>query len=531
MKKYVNLINKSVYAALLISLVACSKDNAGETDPSAIPEGYTEVKVTPERTKMIRNPFNGWVLYSGLGDGLSETFWEDYDNFQSSEGIVNVSDYASVLYIKGAWSDMNPEENVYIWQDGVNTKPAQRLRMLMEGAEERGLKLAFTFSVDSRDKHYNITPDWVKDKTNGKGGFTSTTGSTPVWSPYPDDPTFQECWTKFITAFAEKFNDPTRVEFISGLALGKWGESHTVIYSTGANNDDPKEAVVNFLSDLLINAFTKVPVVVNYHRSFASTKGEGIDPDSETLLDKLVNKGFSLRHDAFGMKHYYMDWERSYVKKWNYKRPVIMEGGWVKSSHGSSLKGDGYADYAEVRQGEFDEARGACVNMMDFRYSSDMVNGETASWFNDAFNLVNEFIAEGGYRIYPDRVILPEEVTLGDEITIRHSWTNLGWGYCPTNIPQWANRFKVTFALLDSSTGQPVALFQDDAAQPHEWIKGSQKTYTLNTKVENVAPGSYIWAVGIVDKIYENTKIGINLAAKENITDDGWLKLHEVTVK
>lgn len=169
--------------------------------------------------------------------------------------------------------------------------------------------------------------------------------------------------------------------------------------------------------------------------------------------------------------------------------------------------------------------------MMDFRYSSDMVNGETASWFNDAFNLVNEFIAKGGYRIYPDRVILPEEVTLGDEITIRHSWTNLGWGYCPTNIPQWANRFEVTFALLDSSTGQPVALFQDDAAQPHEWIKGSQKTYTLNTKVENVAPGSYIWAVGIVDKIYENTKIGINLAAKENITDDGWLKLHEVTVK
>ena len=84
MKKYIDLINKSVYAALLISLVACSKDNAGETDPSAIPEGYTEVKVTPERTKMIRNPFNGWVLYSGLGDGLSETFNMIISNHQKA---------------------------------------------------------------------------------------------------------------------------------------------------------------------------------------------------------------------------------------------------------------------------------------------------------------------------------------------------------------------------------------------------------------------------------------------------------------
>lgn len=66
MKKYINLINKSVCAAILISLVACSKEDAGETDSSAIPEGYIEVKVTPERTKMIRNPFNGWVLYSVL---------------------------------------------------------------------------------------------------------------------------------------------------------------------------------------------------------------------------------------------------------------------------------------------------------------------------------------------------------------------------------------------------------------------------------------------------------------------------------
>ncbi len=69
-----------------------------------------------------------------------------------------------------------------------------------------------------------------------------------------------------------------------------------------------------------------------------------------------------------------------------------MEGGWVKNSHGNSIQGDGYANYAEVRQGEFDEAKIACVNMMDLRYNSDLYNGETYSWFNEAFHLLNSLV-------------------------------------------------------------------------------------------------------------------------------------------
>lgn len=94
---------------------------------------------------MYRNPFSGWVLYSGLGDGLADDYWEQYDHLQCPSvpgGYVKVSDYASMLLIRVRWSDANPERGVYIWDDGVNTKQAQRLRMLMEGAKERGLKLA-----------------------------------------------------------------------------------------------------------------------------------------------------------------------------------------------------------------------------------------------------------------------------------------------------------------------------------------------------------------------------------------------------
>lgn len=104
----------------------------------------------------------GWVLYAGLGDGLADSYWEDYDNMQSSAGIVRVSDYATTLFIRASWTDFNPEEGKYAWDEDVNTKAAQRFKMLVEGAAERGLKLAFAVIIDSQDKSYDFTPAYVK---------------------------------------------------------------------------------------------------------------------------------------------------------------------------------------------------------------------------------------------------------------------------------------------------------------------------------------------------------------------------------
>lgn len=103
-----------------------------------------------------------------------------------------------------------------------------------------------------------------------------------------------------------------------------------------------------------------------------------------------------------------------------------MEGGWVKKTHGNSIKGDGYNDFADVRHENLMKEK-VLVNMMDLRYSSDIINGETYSWFNDAYGLVQEFIAEGGYRLYPDKISVPYEVANGSTLRITHRWSNLGW--------------------------------------------------------------------------------------------------------
>lgn len=515
-----------IMLSLLIGLPACSDSDSDDGNGGGQNADNTEITIIPERTKMLRNPLNGWVLYTGLGDGLSDTFWETYDNFDSSKGKVKVSDYATTLYIRAAWSLFNPEEGLYVWDEACNTVAARRFRFLVKGAEERNLKLAFTFIVDSRDKSFNFTPDFVKNAA-GIEGFTSGTNGSR-WSPYPDNPVFQKYFEKFIADFAAKYDNPDVTEFVSGFGLGLWGEGHSMIYSTG--NASPRESVFNWAVDLYTKYITKVPLIINYHRCILTTGGFTDTPnaDSERLLKSAVDKGYSVRHDAFGMKGYYKEWERAFAVGMRYKRPIIAEGGWVKNSHGNSIKGDGYANYADVRRGEFSDAKEAQANMLDFRYSSDIANGETYSWFNEAYSLVEQFIAEGGYRLYPNTISLPEEVKNGSTITITHRWSNLGWGYCPTNIPQWKDKYKVAFALLDKNS-DVKHIFIDDVPELCEWISGYPKSYTFSPNISGVTAGEYVWAVGLVDTT-KNNEIGIQISAKGDITAGGWLKLTEVTV-
>lgn len=484
------------------------------------------------KTKLL-NPMLGWVVYGGLGDGLIDDLEEQYSDFETAEGQDNVFMYGGTMYVRGAWSDFEPGEGKYIWDETIwneqhDTITAKRFRMMRDIAQKYGMKLAFTFVVASEDKHYNFTPDYVKEA--GCETYEVTTGSFKGWSPYPDDPVFQEKYEKFLTAFAEKFNDPDVTQFVSGFGLGKWGETHTLKYTT--DDESPREATTEWISSLMARLFTRVPIVINYHRCIMSTTDKaGADLSmAEKLIDMCVNKGFSLRHDAFGMKQYYQNWERGIATKYRYIRPIIMEGGWVEAQHSGSISGDGYANFAEVRQGEYDEAKGANVNMMDLRYSNNVHSGETHSWFNTAFPLVKEFISEGGYRLFPDRVSVPRTASAGGKVTLAHRWINLGWGYCPTNLPQWDQKYKVCFALLDKETGEPLYRFVDPTPEISDWVKGTPHSYRTSFSLTDVAPGDYTWGVGLVDTT-KNNEIGIIISATDEYqTRDGWVKICDVTV-
>ena len=272
-------------------------------------------------------------------------------------------------------------------------------------------------------------------------------------------------------------------------------------------------------------------MVINYHRLVGANNTSGwgaVASDTEKLLNSAINKGYSLRHDAFGMTGYYQDWEKQFAERWNYKRPIIMEGGWITGGthrywiDPSGKYREGHPE--DVRQGEFDASAEAHVNMMDFR-----VGDETNSWFTKCFSLVQRFVTEGGYRLYPDMISLPKDVTSGQKVSIVHRWNNMGWGYCPTNIPQWNQKYKVAFALLDNND-KVVKVFVDEQTDLSTWLKGKPTTYNFDLTMKGVSVGVYNWTVGLVDTTKDN-EIGLQMAVTKNLTDSGWVRLLQVTVK
>lgn len=520
--KYKKLISCLLASLLCVTLHACSDDDDHTGNENNYP-GSTLVKPKYSRSKVLRNPLNGWVMYGSAS--YEETYW-DTEYYVSNLGKkVKVIDYASACYIRTNWATMNPSDGVYAWRD-----PNSKVGKMIYGAINRGVPIAFRFVVDGRDQGMN-TPQFVFDA--GAASYLENASYPTRVTPIPQDPIFQQYYTKFIEALAEDFNDPEQCAFIDAYGLGKWGEAHNVIYedpntSTGENTERLKEEVFEWITDLYSRCFSKVPLVINYHRVVGHPASDGaLNPNTEKMLAMCINKGYSLRQDAFGMTDYYKDWERQFAQTWNYKRPIIMEGGWITGgthrywTDSSGKYREGHPE--DVRQGEFDTSMQARVNMMDFR-----VGYETETWFTLAFPLVERFVIEGGYRLYPERIYLPEDVSKGSEIVIGHRWRNMGWGYFPNNIPQWNYKYRVAFALLDSND-DVKEVFVDTDAEPSGWLKDKIASYDLKMTV-NVPTGSYKWAVAIVDTEKDN-KPYIQLPVNDDVTADGWTKLLDVQVK
>ena len=550
-------VNKFLLMPLLAMTLAVScgeKSGPDEGDvDSAVPTGNVEIKPARDLHSVLKNPMTGWVMY--VSSTADPSYFDTEFTVSAAGETVKVRDYASCFYVRAGWKKFNPEPDKYFWQI-----PDDPLNKLYQRAQELGMPMAFRVVVDGRDQGEN-TPQFVFD--DGAEYWLENDKYPDRKVPNVMDKTWRKWYEKFIEAFAAEFNDPAKLAFIDAYGLGKWGEGHNVCYEgiepirwnddgsvaeyagiVTDNTAEYKENTMEWITSLYSRCFTKVPLVINYHRQIGHPRSSGAQAqsDSEHLLEIAIRNGYSLRSDAIGMTNNdwgYNDWERTFVSKWNCagadpenRRPVLMEGGYIVSSHSywNDPKGYRQGHPEDVRQGEFDESRGARVNTMDFR-----VGDETKSWFEDAFSLVEQFVQEGGYRLYPDLVTVPEKAAMGSDIKVTSRWRNAGWGYCPVNIPQWNQKYKVAYALLDMQTEKPVYQFVDENTDLSTWLSSAPTSYTFDISMKGVAIGGYFWAVGLVDTSLQEQEglhpIGIQVAvSKDSLTDDGWVKLTNVTV-
>ena len=133
--------------------------------------------------------------------------------------------------------------------------------------------------------------------------------------------------------------------------------------------------------------------------------------------------------------------------------------------------------------------------------------------------------------LYPDRLSITTTARSGSNVSLTHRSSNQGWGYFPTTLPQYGDKYKLAIALLDKNTEKPARIYIEEKADIATWMSGKPKTYTSNIKLTDVAAGTYTWAVGLVDTTKENA-IGILLSARDEYqTAEGWVKVGDITIQ
>lgn len=455
------------------------------------------VRPTQDTTSVLHNPAMGWVLYlDAVGKYPdAKNLWRDLSPYAK---------YATIFYHRARWSDYEPTEGHYAWLEDPN------FQQMLQGARQRGLKLAFRIIVNSRDNYAQATPDYVR-QAGAKGYFEQGANHTQLWCPNLDDPIFQAKFARFIQAFGRAFDKPNVVDFVDGNGLGWWGEAHHLQL-----NEAKLDGVYNWVCATYSSAFPHVLLATNIGSEFGLKRDEAI---------AIKQYSYIARRDGLG-SHWFGPEQKQFTLGHFPQVPLIGESCYFSVKNWTDpWKGEaGVQDYRDILAWDVRDALDYHANTLDLRNPND-----AKTWVEDAPELVQKFISEGGYRLSPVEIRFPSVAVSGQPFKIHHTWQNTGVGVLPNANPRWHYKYQVAFALFDSKTKKPVAIQLAPGAEPSGWIKGLAPQYDSALRW-SVPAGTYSLGVAIVDTTQQNAP-GIELAVQDLKRVGGWYLLSSAQMK
>lgn len=453
----------------------------------------------PDLDSLIRNPACGWMLYDDACGMVAEAapYWQAQD--QAARKC------ASIFYVRWRWSDMEPEEGRYAWKEDANFKA------LIAGAKQRGLRLAFRVYVCGWDNAKQATPDYVF-AAGAKGQVRPGAKGEKFLTPNADDPIFRRKLEAFLDAFAREFDDPSRVDFIDGCGLGRWGEGHSLTLA------DPKNEMESL--EWVAEAYAK-----RFKRTLLGWQ-LGINQTYNTVIKE---RDFLIRRDGIG-SIWFKDAEKKMCTDGFPRYPLFAErcywGDTVAQNHAKNdkLYGPTWKTWRDIDATAVDEAIRFHANTLDLRTIADTARFMTYP------ELVMRFCREGGYRLVPEEVTFPERVKAGTTFTLLHSWRNYSVGVLPNLNQRWVSKYHPAWILLQGPNhriiGEPTV---EKNAEPGTWVK--EKSFSYETAMSVPAgtpPGTYKLACAILNTARDGMP-DLNLALKTE-RYGAWHVVGDVTV-
>lgn len=459
---------------------------------------------------MLKNPDKGWYHHL-LDNGVNSYAIRDEAAFRSFPGMDH-------LYLRLAWSYLEPEEGRYDWH---------RIDEVVEKYVPLGYKIAFRITSketgtypgsvgQEQDGVQYATPAWVRQA--GAKGTVVGGGRVKSWTPVWDDPVYLEKLGNFQRAFAARYDGKPWVRYVDVGSIGEWGEGHTS-FSTKI---PPTVAEVKANLDIFTKHFKKTQVVctddlIYYGKPQAEVKA---------LYDYAIAQGASLRDDSplvgWYMQQNLKTWSVSHPQFYDplyLKKPIVFELEHYRSvkKDGNWLGTNGAGTIAKYGVSGADVMRKA-IATMHATYIG--YHGYAEDWLAENPELSDELANRCGYWYFPESVSTPERLSPGPN-PIRIRWLNKG--VAPAYKP-----FQIAFRLVDVRSQQVFDLDTLDSGNLN-WLpdQAVEQPYQV-TLPRSVKKGEYRVEIRLFLK-GEPAPEPVAIGLKTELTDaDGFSSLGNI---
>ena len=378
----------------------------------------------------------------------------------------------SVVYIRFAWMDAEPEPGKFNWKfidDSIAAWQPRHARVALR-----------VMACSAHSAGYYTSPKWLFDA--GCKGFDyeikdnhPTSGGKKITRIEPDysDPLFLKHHGAFIKALGARYDGQPGIEFLDIGSYGVWGEWHT----PHAASVEVRKQIV----DMYLNAFRKTPLVFM--------------TDDAAVLPYALTHGAGLRRDGVGSPWH----EKNWIGSKKYAAVAGMADAWKTAP----VVFEWFGSYEDMK------SRGwsfeAAVNFMLSNHVT-MINDNLGRFPPEAQPQLEKLARLAGYRFALREAAFAPVARRGTPLAVEMKWANTGVGklYRP---------YKLRLLLLDVA-GNEVA-GADAKTDPRDWLPGERTINETLALPATLPAGNYTLAVALTDVSGLHPPLKLAMAASE----------------
>ena len=461
--------------------------------------------VPTEIDSPLPNPYMGWGIWAGPRYYDGRPFTLQYN----TTGFGDDAPLFSWVLIDWMWSDLEPQEGQYAWED---------LDTIVNYWAARGKQIYLRVWITD-DPGWNgapgneVCPGWLWTAGAKYHKYIGEGKSTKREPDYAD-PSYEDVYLpkvrRFLTALAQRYDKPDGPIVMWGvMGYGQWGEWHTNWSHYPWPSPDVKHRVLADVVEMYSDIFKVNLPCICYSLDMEVNEITSLqDVLYRQALDVAVTKGFALA------KHSFMDglnfWHRAVMERYWRQSVMFAEDSWS------------YTDLKNQRtHGTLDENIDA---MLDWHsnYAHFYMDAES---YKPAMREDRAAFERGlrsgglGYRLVLTSASWREELPAGDLFVLKQSWVN-------RNVGRLYKRHPLKLYLTNSQ-GHEKFSEVDQGFDETQWVSG--ETYAINSVFhlpKELSPGVYDVRIARVDS---GGRPRIKLAI-QGIDSDGRYKLGTIRI-